>query len=219
MPRWMTTPRSIGAEWVPVHRFSDDLRALALQFGDRPAPIKDLLAHTEGRGFELLLLIISLPFLTPIPLPGLSTPFGLVVLVIGARLAFGRRPWLPSFLLNREVPARFLNRVLAASATAIRWIEVIARPRLAFLHQQWVYRRIAGALIAGSGLLLLLPVPLPFTNTLPALAVVLLAVGGIERDGVFLLGGCLAFSLAVGYFALLAFGGANALDFIRGTER
>jgi hypothetical protein len=36
-----------------------------------------------------------------------------------------------------------------------------------------------------SGLLMLLPLPIPLTNTLPALTVVLLAAGAIERDGLF----------------------------------
>ena len=66
-----------------------------------------ILAATQGRGFDLLLVLICLPFLTPIPLLGLSTPFGLVVFLIGARLAFGRHPWLPRRLLERELPSGF----------------------------------------------------------------------------------------------------------------
>ncbi len=166
----------------------------------------------------MLLLLISLPFLTPIPLPGLSTPFGLVVLVIGARLALGRRPWLPQALLVRRLPPRFLTRVLATAGAVLRWIEKVARPRLDFFHDQRVYRRIAGSLITISGLLLLLPIPLPFTNTLPALTVVLLSVGALERDGMFFLGGCTVFVFALGYFFVLAAGGAHAWDFITGTS-
>ena len=94
-------------------RFSEELQDLAQQFADRPARLSEILAATQGRGFDLLLLLIGLPFLTPIPLPGLSTPFGLVVLVIGARLALGRRPWLPEKLLRRELPARFIAKVMA----------------------------------------------------------------------------------------------------------
>jgi hypothetical protein len=47
-----------------------------------------------------LLLLIGLPFLTPVPLPGFSTPFGFLVLLIGARLALGRQPWLPKTILQ-----------------------------------------------------------------------------------------------------------------------
>ena len=193
-------------------KFSQELRDLAQQFAARPARLSDILAATQGRGFDLLLLLIALPFLTPIPLPGLSTPFGLVVLVIGARLALGRRPWLPESLLRRELPARFITKVLAAASRAVRWLEVPLRPRLDFLHAQWIYRRVAGTLIMLSGLLLLLPVPIPLTNSFPALTVVLLAAGAMERDGLFFLAGCAAFTATLAYFGLVAFGGAHLLD-------
>jgi hypothetical protein len=193
-------------------KFSQELRQLAAKFAARPARVSEILAATQGRGFDLLLLLIALPFLTPVPLPGFSTPFGFVVLVVGARLALGRRPWLPEKLLRRELPARFIARVLAAASRAVRWLEVLLRPRLDFLHEQWIYRRVAGTLIMLSGLLLLLPLPIPLTNTLPALTVVLLAAGALERDGLFFLAGCVAFAVAAAYFGALALGGAHVLD-------
>jgi hypothetical protein len=66
-----------------------------------------------------------------------------------------------------------------------------------------------------SGLLLLLPVPIPLTNSFPALTVVLLAAGAMERDGLFFLGGCAMFAVTLVYFGLLAFGGAHLLDDLR----
>jgi hypothetical protein len=94
----------------------------------------------------------------------------------------------------------------------VRWLEVLLRPRLDFLQERWIYRRIAGTLIMLSGLLLLLPLPIPLSNTLPALTVVLLAAGAMERDGLFFLAGCATFILTLGYFGLLALGGAHLLD-------
>jgi len=197
--------------------FSQELQQLATLFANRPARLSEILAATQGRGFDLLLVLIALPFLTPIPLPGLSTPFGLVVLLIGTRLALGRRPWLPHKLLHRQLPARFVTKLLGATSRIVRWLEVLLRPRLDFLHKQWIYRRIAGTLIMLSGLLLLLPVPIPLTNTFPALTVVLLAAGAMERDGLFFLGGCAMFTVTVAYFGLLTFGGAHLLDNLRHT--
>ena len=198
-------------------KFSQELRCLAEQFADRPARLSEILAATQGRGFNLLLLVIGLPFLTPIPLPGLSTPFGFVVLLIGARLALGHRPWLPQNILHRKLPARFIARLLGAASRIVRWLEVLLRPRLDFLHERWIYRRIAGTLILISGFLLLLPLPIPLSNSLPALTVVLLAAGAMERDGVFFLAGCAVFSATLAFFGLLAFGGAHLLDNLRHT--
>lgn len=190
---------------------SQELRALANTFSDRPARVEDVLTATRGRGFYLLLLLISLPFITPIPLPGLSTPFGVVVAMIGARLAMGQRPWLPKRLLRKELPPHLITRILGAAGWVLRWLEVLLRPRLHFLHEQLVFRRVAGVLIMLSGLLLLLPLPIPFSNTLPALTVVFLAAGALERDGLFFLAGCAMFAAALVYFSLLAFGGVHVL--------
>jgi hypothetical protein len=195
--------------------FSEELRRLAKQFTGRPATMAGILTATQDRGFYLLLLLIGLPFLTPIPLPGFSTPFGLVVLLIGARLALGHRPWLPKKILQRELPARFIGRLLGAASRLVRWLEVLLRPRLDFLHEQWIYRRIAGTLIMLSGLLLLLPLPIPLTNSLPALTVVLLAAGAMARDGLFFLAGCVMFVLTLAFFVLLAFVGAHLFNNLR----
>ncbi len=195
--------------------FSEELRRLAKQFNGQPATLAAILSATKERGIELVLVLICLPFLTPIPLPGLSTPFGLVVFLIGARLALGRKPWLPRRLLDRELPRRFITTLLAAATRIVRWLEYLLRPRLGFLHEQMIYRRVAGTLIMVSGLMLMLPLPIPLTNCFPALTVVLLAAGAMERDGVFFLAGCMVFAVAAAYFGALVFGGAHAVDYLR----
>jgi hypothetical protein len=192
-------------------RFSVALQDFARQSSHRPVSLGELLGATQDRGVDLLLLLISLPFATPIPLPGLSALFGLVILVVGAGLAVGRKPWLPEALLRRQFPARLGTSVLAAASRVVRWLEVLLRPRLHFLHEQRIYRRVAGLLIMLSGLLLLLPLPIPLTNSMPALTVVLLTAGAMERDGLFFLAGCAWFALTLAFFGLLAFGGAHLL--------
>lgn len=200
---------------------SQDLQRLAADFADRPTQLYEILKATQGRGFDLLLILIALPFLTPIPLPGLSAPFGLIVALIGARLALGRNPWLPQALLAKELPPRFVAATLKAASRVVRLLEFLLRPRLGFLHGAFVFRRLAGGLLAVSGILLLLPLPIPFTNSLPALTILLVAAGSLEKDGVFFLSGCGVFCLSIAYFILLAFGGAHLADdllhWFRGT--
>lgn len=193
-------------------KFSRELEELAAQFDQRPVCLANLLHATQGRGFNLLLVFISLPFLTPLPLLGFSTPFGLVVLFIGARLALGKKPWLPQRLLQRQMPPQFLGKVLRAATRVVRFLEWFLRPRLAFLHDQFIYRRLAGAMIALSGLCLLLPLPVPFSNTLPASTILLLAAGALERDGLSFLAGGFLFLTTVAFFTLLAFGGTQAVE-------
>jgi hypothetical protein len=196
-------------------RFSQELQDLARQFSGRSARLSEILAATQGRGYDLLLVLICLPFLTPILLPGLSTPFGFVVFLIGARLALGRQPWLPRRLMERELPGGFITKLLSVATRVMRWLEVLLRPRLRFLHEQMLYRRVSGGLIMISGLLLLLPLPIPLSNLLPALTVVLLACGAMERDGVFFVVGCVMFAVTAAFFGGLAFGGAHIVSELR----
>jgi hypothetical protein len=202
----------MGLQIVSRRTFAQELQDLATRFGDRPTKLSEILTATQGRGFDLLLFCISLPFLTPIPLPGLSAPFGLVAAMIGLRLALGRKPWLPQRLLDRQLPPRFLSKLLKTASRIGRFLELFLRPRLGFLHEALVFRRLAGALIMISGMLLVLPLPLPFSNSLPALTVLLLASSAIERDGACFAAGCFSFLVTATYFAFLALGGAHLLE-------
>ncbi|MDB6172241.1 MAG: Exopolysaccharide synthesis, ExoD [Chthoniobacteraceae bacterium] len=210
-----TAASAAGSPASPRVTFSQELRDLAAEFAERPVRVGEILDATKGRGFHLLLVLIALPFLTPIPLPGFSVPFGLVVAVIGARMALGQRPWLPKKLLSRELPPGFLLKVLAATGRVLKILERFLRPRLLFLHEQVLYRRLAGALIALSGLYLVLPLPVPFSNGLPAWTVLLLSAAALERDGLCFIAGCAMFLVATAFFVLLAVGGAQTWDYLR----
>jgi len=192
--------------------FSEELGDLARRFAERPVTLGEILDATKGRGFNLLLVFIAMPFCTPIPTPGVSIPFGLVIAIIGARLALGREPWLPVRLLNRELPPWLLPRALAAGSRILRFLEKFLRPRLLFIHEHFIYRRVAGLFITVSGLFMLLPLPVPLSNGLPASAVVLLAAAALERDGIFFILGCIMFGISSTFFVLLALGGREVLD-------
>jgi hypothetical protein len=197
--------------------FSEELRDLAGRFAERPVQLGEILDATQGRGFNLLLVLIALPFLTPIPLPGFSIPFGLVVAIIGARMTLGQKPWLPRRLLTRELPPRFLSKLITAATRVLKWLEFFLRPRLTLMNSHVVLRRVAGLLITLSGLFLIIPLPLPFSNSLPAGTVLLLAAGALERDGLAFLAGCGLFLINAAYFLLLAFGGAHVMEHLRNS--
>lgn len=195
--------------------FSAELRELLARFENRPVRLIEILEATQGRGYHLLLLLIALPFVGPIPLPGFSIPFGLVVSVLGLRLAFDRGPWLPQRLLQREMSTVTLRRLIAATGRVVRVMELLVRPRLGFVPNHEVFSRIAGILITASGLMLMLPFPLPFSNSLPAWTVLFLSAGALGRDGLFFFAGCAMFLVSLAFFALVAYGGAEAFELLR----
>jgi len=193
-------------------RFSSELRALSEQFAGRPVRLDTLLTETKGRGFHFLLLIVALPFVGPIPLPGFSIPFGMVVTILGMRLALGRPPWLPRMLRERELPPRFVDQVLRGAIRLMEWIEIFLRPRFGFVVSHEIFSRSAGFLIGISGLMLMLPFPLPFSNSLPAWTVIFLAAGALGHDGLFFVIGCGSFVLSLVFFTLVAVGGVEAME-------
>ena len=206
-----TSPREIRP------RFSVELRELVGRFEDRPVRIGEILEATQGRGYHLLLLLIAVPFVGPIPLPGFSIPFGLVVSLLGLRLVLDRGPWLPHRFLQREVSTIAWRRIMSATSRIAGAMEVAVRPRLGFVRDHVIFSRIAGLLITVSGAMLMLPFPLPFSNSLPAWTVILLSVGALGRDGLFFFAGCLMFLISLAFFALVAFGGIEAFELLRWT--
>lgn len=195
--------------------FSEELQQLLVRFDSRPVSLREIIEATRGRGYHVLLLLIALPFVGPIPLPGFSIPFGLVVSVLGLRLALDRGPWLPQCILQREVSPSALRRVIGASSRLMRGVEFLVRPRWGFVPNRVVFSRIAGLLITASGAMLMLPFPLPFSNSLPAWTVILLSAGALGRDGLFFLAGCVMFLVSLAFFALVFFGGVEAFELAR----
>ncbi len=174
---------------------SVELAQLRNAFAERPTTLREIVNVLAGRAYELLMILFVLPFLVPVSVPGMSTPLGLAVAVIAVQLAFGRLPWLPRGLLDRELPAGFLTRVLGVTQGVVRFLERVLKPRcLAVTGARWLNGLHLGVVCAAA-LLLALPLPIPFTNTFPGWTILLLACGLLQRDGVF---------VGAGYVMMLA---------------
>jgi hypothetical protein len=192
---------------APVGRLSGDIARVLDAFAHREVTLGEIIELMHQRAYSFLLLVIALPFATPVPLPGLSTPFGLVIAFIGLRIACGLKPWLPARLLQVQLPARWLPKVFKATERPVQWMERFLRPSMQHLVEPPLMRQVHGVMILACGLMLLLPLPIPFTNMFPATAVVLLACAMLESDGRFSIAGTGVFLGACAYFALLATGG------------
>jgi hypothetical protein len=176
-----------GAE--PLSPLSSDLQALHDRLDGNSLTVREIEQSLKGRGFAILILLMTIPFCL-IPVPGLSTPFGIAILIMGFRMACGQKPWLPDFILNKEVPHDRLKKLLKMSAAVSLRLEKLVKPRMRFLQRWPGMVNLTGASIASGGLLLL--IPLPFSNWLPAWAILLLTAGMMEKDGLLvLIGQCL----------------------------
>lgn len=165
----------------------------------------EIAAGLGGRSFGLLLLALALPAWIPVLPPGVPSVFGLAIALLALQMALRRpRPWLPGAVARRGLTAARLERALLRARPWLQRLEGLCRER-----QRWLFDGPAAVLLALWLLLLALAlmVPLPMTNSGPAAAIALTALGLVERDGLVVVGGVLLGLLGLAVIALF-WGGA-----------
>lgn len=199
---------------VAPRKLSEELELLRARAQTQALTLRDVIQALGGRAYSLLLILLSLPFITPVPLPGLSTPFGIAIGLIALRLTLGQRPFLPKKLQRRTIPPGFFDKLLKVASGVIRFLERFLRPRYALLTEFGWTRQVHALLMLLAALTLLLPIPIPFTNSFPAWAVLLMAGGLLERDGVFVAAAYVVFLAGIAYFVLLGEAAAQLVEAI-----
>ena len=194
---------------------SVELHDLAVEFELHPVRLEEVIVVLQERAYTLLIIILALPFCVPVTVPGLSTPLGLVIAVIAGRFALGLPPWLPRRLLVTSLPARYFRTLMETTSKVVRLLERVLRPRWLAVTATPRLVRLHAFMVCIAAITLLIPAPIPFSNTLPALGILFGAAGTMERDGVAILIGYLFTILGVAYFVLIAMMGAHAWDFVR----
>ena len=178
--------------------------------------IDGLMLAMEGKGHAAIVTVLALPFSLPIQIPGLSTPFGILLFYNGLRVAFARQPALPRWVRNREIPAGTAQAMLGALRKVARFAEKVLHPRWVLLCRHPILHRLHGLLIAFLSILLALPLPIPMSNMLAAIPILLIGLALLEDDGAFLVGGYLAALPCVIFFAVLFLLGPQAVTAIWG---
>lgn len=214
-PEIGTAPTDQGPHPQRPPRMSEEFAGLIAHAEKGDVKLREIVEVTHGRAFTLLLILLSVPFCTPVPIPGLSTAFGLVIALIGFRLSLLQKPWLPAAILDRAPSDRWLLPVLHASKKLASAFEFLLRPRLLFISESRASHMACGMMISVSAVLLMLPLPVPFSNLFPAVTVILLAAGLLERDGVAILAGTWMFLLTLTFFGALAWGGKEMFDWVK----
>jgi hypothetical protein len=198
-----TSHAALGEQLAAVIR---DLPSDALTLGE-------LLDVFGDEGLLLLSMLLTLVFLIPVSIPGVSTVFGAAILLVGVSRLIGRPLWLPVRIRRRALPAERLRPALERGLVWVRRLERLSRPhRLRGLVDGRLPAMLTNLAFILAALLLMAPFGLvPFSNTLPALALLLYAVGMVQRDGGAVLIGHLANIGTLVYFGALIGGGGLAL--------
>ncbi len=180
----------------------------------QPMRIRDMVTIMRGRGLHMIVIFLCLPFLSPVAIPGVSIPFGIAIAVCGLRIAVSRGPWLPGFIMNRQVSYKFLRRLAIFGCKMDRRLEKFIHPRWPILIEGPAMTAVIGGLITLAAILLSLPIPppFPFTNTIPGFAIVFLCLGLMERDGALIPIGAFFTLLATCYVGVIFFLGKEGIE-------
>jgi hypothetical protein len=188
----------------PEVRLSEALEATRAAVSGHVVTLRELLALVGEQGLLVFCAILAMPFLLPVTLPFMSTALGLPMLLIGFAVVMNRVVWLPDRLLDHTLPSETVQHVLERAAHMAARFEHLVKPRLLGLTATPAVNAVNGLVLMVAVLLLMAPLPLvPFANTLPAIAIILLCLGMAERDGVLLLVGYLFTALSAAYIGAL----------------
>lgn len=157
----------------------------------------------------LLTIFLSLIFLVPVSIPGVSTVFGTGILLIGVTRLFSRKLWLPEFIGKRKLSAVKLREGFKRALNWFHRLEKISRPhRMPQLTTNKSMILLNNLSFILGAVLLMAPFGfIPFSNTLPAVALIFLAVGMMQKDGGAILLGYLSNLATIIYFVFLIAGG------------
>lgn len=189
---------------------ADTLRVTLEQTADaivgKVVTLREIVALIGEQGLLLLCAVLTVPFLLPVSIPGVSTVFGLAIILISLGITANRAPWLPRQIMDRPIDAERLVPTLRKGASLVTRIETVIRPRLTGLTGSAAAGRFNGLVLILDGVLLMFPLGLvPFSNTLPAFAILFLCIGMSQRDGLFVVAGYAMTVATIIYFSLLAY--------------
>lgn len=175
-----------GAPFAKGRRLSEVLDAIATADTSDRISVGELADILSDRAFAALILLFAIPNVLPTP-PGTSAVLGFPLIFLTLQLMFGRqRLWLPAFIAERTLSRNDFRVVVGRLMPWLKRVEILLKPRLrVFVRPPAEY--FIGAISLLLAIILFLPIP--FGNMLPAAAICLFALAILERDGLFALFG------------------------------
>ncbi|MBE9018660.1 exopolysaccharide biosynthesis protein [Chroococcidiopsidales cyanobacterium LEGE 13417] len=166
----------------------------------------ELVVELGDRAYGSLLVICALPEALPLPVAGVSAIIAIPLMLVSAQLSLGfSRPYLPKWLAKRRWKQKNLAKVVEKGLNYLAKAEKIVRPRWGFITSR-LAQRLLGLFILLMAIIIALPIPLG--NMLPAIAIVVISLGMSEGDGLLVVVGVVAASVilavmvsAIGFIA------------------
>ena len=161
-------------------RLSEILSGLAADERRSRISVADIFQAMGDRAFGALILIFALPNIVPTP-PGTSALTGTPLVFLAAQLMLGQKPWLPRIIADRSMTRQDFASIVTRVTPWLAKAERMLRPRLGFLIYPPAEYLIGFVCLV---LAVILALPVPLGNILPAIAICFFSFGILERDGI-----------------------------------
>ena len=175
-------------------------------------PIPDLIAAMEGVGFGLAVMIFAFGIIIPLP-PPFPSIISVPLVIFSLQMVAGfKSPKLPRRFSKLTVKRSTLATLVRKSSPYIRRVENILRPRMFFMISPLAERIVGFFIFIFSSFILL---PMPLSNFIPGLGILIIAFGLLGKDGLAVLCGIIVglIGIAISITAVLL--GVEALHYVK----
>lgn len=181
---------------TPDKPFSQDL--LEWASSKKPKTIAGLAEVFEEKSFAVLFVVLMALPATPLPTGGLTHAFEVIVVLLALELVVGRRSiWLPDKWRHKQLGPNITKKGIPYLAKKIAWAEKFSRPRWAGVTRSRLSLPVIGLLVIMFTLMAFFAPPFSGLDTLPSLGVVILSLGLIFEDTLFMIAGALVGSIGI----------------------
>jgi hypothetical protein len=163
------------------------------------------------RGRLITCMVLAAPFLIPISIPGTGVLVGFIILSISLSIMYDKFNIVPESILNREMSHKNLIKILNACFRMLNFLEKYMKPRLLDMTNKSFTNTSNNIFLVISSILFIIPLPIPLTDTLPAVGIFFLSAGILECDGYLILSGYLVVIFTAVYFTMITILGLKYL--------
>lgn len=146
--------------------------------------LREIKESLHERGFGILMVLFVIPCCLPVPVPpGVPLIFSIPIMFLSVQMFMGLdSPWLPKWLAKKSFKRSSLAYMVEKAAPILRKIEILLRPRLPFASTR-KGERVIGFMIFFLSLVIALPLPIPFSNFIPGIGILVMSLGLLSKDG------------------------------------
>ena len=164
---------------------SDSVSRISKEIPVDGITFKDFLELIGDQGGMLSCIVLVAPFLFPVSIPGSSIPFGLAILLINIGILLERHPLIPKSIMEYKISQNNMLKILNGMGTILSKFERLTKPRLTVLSGKDNMVYVNSSVMSFCAFLLMLPVPVPLTDFLPAYSMLFFSIRNNRKGWLF----------------------------------